>query len=172
MENGNESAFGGVIILFAGIVCEAAPRQRMATLNHKPTCDPNPADTVADFSLHVTDLRLDANPIWNRLEALGIKTIVRYYDWDPESQPCKTLFGDETNAILATSLASRSSSSISMAIRRRSSIRHGARRMLNEASISPSTTGSLQEAKVMQPSSWIALKRNQDRACRGRVYRR
>jgi hypothetical protein len=73
----------------------------MATLNHKPTCDPNPADTVADFSMHVTDLRLDGNPIWNRLQELGIKTIVRYYDWDPESQPCKTLFRDETNAILA-----------------------------------------------------------------------
>lgn len=90
-----------ITMLFAAIICEATADERMATLNHKPTCIPNLTDTVADFSMHVTDLSLDGKPIWDRLHELGVKTIVRYYDWDPESLSCKTLFRDETDTILA-----------------------------------------------------------------------
>jgi Rv2525c-like, glycoside hydrolase-like domain len=79
----------------------AAAGPTPAVDDHHPKCDVNQSDSVADFSMHVTDLRLpDGQPVWSELRRFGINTIVRYYDWNPESQACKTLFNDEASEII------------------------------------------------------------------------
>lgn len=68
--------------------------------DHKPPCDINPRDAVADFSMPVSELRYQGKPVWSLLKTFGIKTIIRYYDWDDESLACKTLLNDEARQII------------------------------------------------------------------------
>jgi len=68
--------------------------------NHVPACEANLADTVADFSIPVNALRVEGKPVYTILKSFGIKTIVRYYDFDDETLPCKTLLNDEAKSII------------------------------------------------------------------------
>jgi hypothetical protein len=68
--------------------------------NHEPSCQANPADAVADFSIPVNALRLNGKPIYDVLKSFGVKTVVRYYDFDNETLPCKTLLNDEAKEII------------------------------------------------------------------------
>ena len=68
--------------------------------NHVPDCKANPADIVADFSIPLNALRFDGKPVYDVLKSFGIKTIVRYYDFDDETLTCKTLLNDEAKAII------------------------------------------------------------------------
>jgi hypothetical protein len=68
-------------------------------------CRPHPQHTVADFAVPVTGLRLSGDRtapsvIATIKSSFGIKTIVRYYDHNPESIECKTLLPDETSALI------------------------------------------------------------------------
>jgi Domain of unknown function (DUF1906) len=68
--------------------------------NHVPLCQADPADVVADFSIPVNALSVDKKPVYDVLRSFGVKTIIRYYDFDDESLPCKTLLNDEAKSIM------------------------------------------------------------------------
>jgi hypothetical protein len=71
-----------------------------------PSCDPHPGLTAADFSQNVTNI--DTNEKrdgTNALKKLGLKTIIRYYDWPSENKQCKTLMPEESDAIIKAGLS-------------------------------------------------------------------
>jgi hypothetical protein len=88
----------GLLICFCSAPSWAA-KKASDYPNHVPACKANPADSVADFSIPVNALRVDGKPIYDTLHSFGIKTIVRYYDFDDETIDCKTLLNDEAKAI-------------------------------------------------------------------------
>jgi Domain of unknown function (DUF1906) len=71
-----------------------------------PSCDPHQGLAAADFSQNVTNI--DANEGrdgTDALKKLGLKTIIRYYDWPSENNQCKTLMPAESDAIIKAGLS-------------------------------------------------------------------
>jgi Domain of unknown function (DUF1906) len=66
-----------------------------------PSCDPHAGLTAADFSQDVTSIDAgDNRKSFDALKKLGLKTIIRYYDWPSENNQCKTLKPAESDAII------------------------------------------------------------------------
>jgi hypothetical protein len=71
-----------------------------------PSCDPHPGLTAADFSQNVTNIDTnDRREGTDALKKLGLKTVIRYYDWPSETKQCKTLMPDESDAIIKAGLS-------------------------------------------------------------------
>ncbi len=71
-----------------------------------PSCDPHPGLTAADFSQNVTNIDTnDQRDGTDALKKLGLKTIIRYYDWPSENKQCKTLMPKESDAIIKAGLS-------------------------------------------------------------------
>jgi hypothetical protein len=71
-----------------------------------PSCDPHPGLTAADFSQDITNIDTnDKREGTDALKKLGLKTVIRYYDWPSENKQCKTLMPDESDAIIKSGLS-------------------------------------------------------------------
>jgi Domain of unknown function (DUF1906) len=71
-----------------------------------PSCDPHPGLTAADFSQDVTNIDTNDNREGpDALKKLGLKTVIRYYDWPSENKQCKTLMPDESDVIIKAGLS-------------------------------------------------------------------
>jgi Domain of unknown function (DUF1906) len=71
-----------------------------------PSCDPHPGLTAADFSQNVTNIDTnDKREGTDALKKLGLKTIIRYYDWPSQNKQCKTLMPEESDAIIKAGLS-------------------------------------------------------------------
>ena len=71
-----------------------------------PSCDPHPGLTAADFSQDVTNIDAsDKHEGPDALKKLGLKTVIRYYDWPSENNQCKTLMPEESDAIIRAGLS-------------------------------------------------------------------
>jgi Domain of unknown function (DUF1906) len=71
-----------------------------------PSCDPHPGLTAADFSQDITNIDTnDKREGTDALKKLGLKTVIRYYDWPSENNQCKTLMPVESDAIIKAGLS-------------------------------------------------------------------
>ncbi len=71
-----------------------------------PSCDPHQGLTAADFSQNVTNIDTNDNRDGpDALKKLGLKTVIRYYDWPSENKQCKTLMPSESDAIIKAGLS-------------------------------------------------------------------
>lgn len=70
--------------------------------NAAPTCNSHREYPAVDFSQPVTTMKTKGGKSGlDALKAIGVKTIVRYYDWVEPDTSCKSLFPKESDAIIA-----------------------------------------------------------------------
>lgn len=94
-------AFRIVLIALVAIVTGASQAQAGG-----PPCAASRDFEAADFSVPVTELRAGADgQALDALKRIGVKTIIRYYEYPTETLACKTLLKDESDAILAKGLS-------------------------------------------------------------------
>lgn len=90
--------FGGLVM---ALVAGAAPASAGA-----PACSADAGLKAADFSMPVTELRTGAGrPALPALKRMGVRTVIRYYEYPRETLACKTLTAEESDAILAEGLS-------------------------------------------------------------------
>jgi hypothetical protein len=70
-----------------------------------PSCKSHKGMTAIDLSQPVTDITTkDGRAGPSVLKSIGVKTVARYYAWANGETTCKTLFPEESDAILAAGL--------------------------------------------------------------------
>jgi hypothetical protein len=73
----------------------------IAVAQAAPACKAHPQFTAVDLSQPVTTITSDSGKSGTQLfKQLGIKTIARYYDWVDKDTTCKTMWPQESDAIL------------------------------------------------------------------------
>jgi hypothetical protein len=84
------------------VACMQVP----AAFAQHPPCKANADFTAVDIRMPVQEIKLETGKTGvDALKALGVKTIIRYYDWQDESIACKTLLKDEIDEIFARGMS-------------------------------------------------------------------
>ncbi len=87
----------GAMIL--GLVLMA--RMAAASSFDGPSCNAHAGMTAVDMSQPTQTITTDSGKSgYAALKAMGVKTIIRYYDWTEEEVTCKTLLPPESDAIV------------------------------------------------------------------------
>jgi Domain of unknown function (DUF1906) len=71
-----------------------------------PSCNAHNGFTAVDMSQPITSITTqDGKDGMQAFKSIGVKTIVRYYDWPDENISCKTLLPEESDAIIAAGMS-------------------------------------------------------------------
>jgi Domain of unknown function (DUF1906) len=87
-----------VALLIFGLMGKSA----FASSLDGPSCNAHKGMTAVDMSQPTQTITTDSGASgYAALKVMGVKTIIRYYDWVDEDVACKTLLPSESDAILA-----------------------------------------------------------------------
>jgi len=90
--------FWATLVLALGVVAKVAS----ASSFDGPSCSAHKGMTAADMSQPTQTITTDSGVSgYAALKAMGVKTLIRYYDWVGEDVSCKTLLPPESDAIIA-----------------------------------------------------------------------
>ncbi len=97
MAQGRASGLGWMMVAGAALTFMLCP----CSLSAAPKCSAKSGFTAIDLSQPVTTITTDAGKTGvQALKSIGIKTVARYYAWVDGETTCKSLFPEESDALI------------------------------------------------------------------------